>query len=157
AAPDVDLRAAVLIPLLDVLAVRAEPIAVVLDDLHVVEDAEAIAALDWFLARLPRPHRVLIATRREPALASAGDMRIRGDVLAIGGDARLCAAGGRSRFLLDGLGLELAADEIAALDRRTEGWPAALYLAATRLRLGDSVARVMGRLGATDDLIGGLT
>ena len=69
-----------------------------------------------------------------------------------------CASppGEAQRFLGERLGLSLDAGEIAALDARTEGWPAALYLAALRLRLGDDVATVMEQLG-DEDLFGALT
>ena len=62
------------------------------------------------------------------------------------------------RFLRDRLGLELDPADVAALEQRTEGWPAALYLAALRLRLGDEIAEVMEQLAVSgEDLFGALT
>jgi LuxR family maltose regulon positive regulatory protein len=62
------------------------------------------------------------------------------------------------RFLRDRLGLELDPADVAVLEHRTEGWPAALYLAALRLRLGDEIGEVTEQLsGGGEDLFGALT
>ncbi len=49
---------------------------------------------------------------------------LRADDLRFGDDEAL-------RFLRDRLGLSLDAADVTALEERTEGWPAALYLAAS--------------------------
>jgi LuxR family maltose regulon positive regulatory protein len=155
---DVDLRDAVLVPLLDLLADAQEPRFLVIDDLHVVEDAPTIDALDWVLSRMPGQHRVLIASRSVPPLDSLSRLRLQGDVLDIRVDDLRFADDEVGRFLVGGLGLALDTDAIAALQERFAGWPAALYLAALRLRLGDSVSDVTTNLGSTDtEMIGHLT
>ncbi|MDX6681849.1 MAG: hypothetical protein QOG94_1888, partial [Solirubrobacteraceae bacterium] len=158
-APDADLRSGVLIALLDALAVTREPITLILDDLHLVlADAAARESLGWLLARLPEPHRVLLASRRELGLDALGRLRIQGDVLELRADDLRFADDEARRFLRDRLGLELDAAGIAALELRTEGWPAALYLAALRLRLGDQVTDLMAQLADSgEDLFGALT
>ena len=50
----------------------------------------------------------------------------------------------------------MSAGEVEALDARTDGWPAALYMAALRLRLGDELEAVIERLAdgdLTDELL----
>ncbi|MDO9408822.1 MAG: hypothetical protein Q7T67_10415, partial [Patulibacter sp.] len=151
ASPDADLRDDVLVAVLDVLE-DAEPLALVLDDLHlVVDDRRARDSLDWVLARLPRAHAVLIASRRDPGLASLRRMRIHGELLDVRIEDLRFGTDEAASFLREGLGLDLARDEVAALDGRIEGWPAALYLAALRLRMGDSVALVMERMHERDE------
>jgi LuxR family maltose regulon positive regulatory protein len=158
-APDADLRTGVLIALLDALAASRQQITLVLDDLHlVVEDAATRDSLDWVLARLPSSHRVLIATRRDPGLDALGRLRIQGEVLDLRADDLRFADDEALRFLRDRLGLELDPGDVAALEERTEGWPAALYLAALRLRLGDEIGEVTEQLSARgEDLFGALT
>jgi len=158
-APDADLRSGVLIALLDALATAPEPIALVLDDLHLVlDDATTRDSLDWVLARLPSPHRVLLASRRDVGLQSLGRLRIQGAVLDLRADDLRFADGEAASFLRDRLGLELEAADVTALEQRTEGWPAALYLAALRLRLGDEIAEVKAQLSVGgEELIGVLT
>jgi LuxR family maltose regulon positive regulatory protein len=158
-APDADLRSGVLIALLDALSVAPEPITLVLDDLHLVlDDGSTRDSLDWVLARLPRPHRVLLASRREVGLPSLGRLRIQGEVLDLRADDLRFGDDEAQRFLRDRLGLSLDAADVAALEQRTEGWPAALYLAALRLRLGDEIGEVMEQLAVSgEDLFGALT
>ena len=126
-----------------------------LDDLHLVDEATH-DSLDWVLSRLPASHQVLMASRRELPLPGLARARMRGEVLDVRTDDLRFAAGEAERFLGERLGLALAPGEAAALDARTEGWPAALYLAALRLRLGDEVADVLDQLSGAD-LFGALT
>lgn len=158
-APDADLRAGVLITLLDALAETEAPVTLVLDDLHLaLDDAGTRESVDWFLARLPRAHSVMIATRRDPGLDALSRMRGHGEALDVRADDLRFDPDETGRFLRDALGLAIEPHEVAALERRTEGWPAALYLAALRLRLGDAPEDVVEQLRASDeDLIGDLT
>jgi LuxR family maltose regulon positive regulatory protein len=159
AAPDADLRQDVLITLLDALAGAAEPVILILDDLHLVlADAETRQHLDWLLARLPAGHRVLIATRQELALDSLRSLASRGEMLELRVEDLRFGPAEAQRFLRDRLGLDLGAGDVARLEARTEGWPAALYLAALRLRLGDDLDTVTQQLAARgEDLFGALT
>jgi LuxR family maltose regulon positive regulatory protein len=158
-APEADLRTGVLIALLDALAATTEPITLILDDLHLaLRDAATSDSLDWVLARLPSAHRVLVASRRDLGLDALGRLRIQGDVLDLRADDLRFADDEALRFLRDRLGLELDPADVAALEQRTEGWPAALYLAALRLRLGDEIGEVTEQLVARgEDLFGALT
>lgn len=158
-APDADLREGVLIALLDALAETDAPVTVVLDDLHLaLDDASTRESIDWFLARLPRGHRVMIAARRDPGLDALRRLRGHGEALDVRADDLRFDPDETTRFLRDALGLAIGPDEVVALERRTEGWPAALYLAALRLRLGDAPEDVVEQLRSSDeDLIGDLT
>ena len=97
-----------------------------------------------------------MASRRELPLPGLARARMRGEVLDVRTDDLRFAAGEAERFLGERLGLALAPGEVAALDARTEGWPAALYLAALRLRLGDERRDVLDQLAGAD-LFGALT
>ncbi len=104
----------------------------VLDDAHLLDhDAlgdDVQAAVD----EVPAGSTIALASRTEPPLAVG---RLRAHRLLA--EVRLRhltmtpAEGGR---LLAREGLELTPDDADALVRRTEGWPAALYLAAIALR-----------------------
>jgi LuxR family maltose regulon positive regulatory protein len=98
---------------------------IALDDLHHVDDPEALAFIDRLLPRLPERWTVAVTTRREPALRLA---RLR----AAGVLTELRAADLRftreeALALLLPAGVEAAAAE--ALYQRTMGWPAGLRLA----------------------------
>jgi len=158
-APDADIRQDVLIVLLDALAATSAQITLILDDVHLaLGEAATHEQLDWLLARLPSNHRALLATRRELGLDSLRHRQIRGEVLELrAGDLRF-GEDEVPRFLCDRLGLELDPDQVARLERGTEGWPAALYLAALRLLRGDDIDAVAEQLaGRDEDLFGALT
>jgi len=158
AATDADLRDAVLVALLDALDGCEEAVTLVLDDVHLVlDDARTRASLDWLLGRLPAPHAVALGSRRAPELPALGRLRSHGELLDVRTDELRFSLEEARGFLRDRLRLELDDDAIAALERRVEGWPAATYLAALRLRRGDAVEEVLGALGGGDEeLFGGL-
>jgi hypothetical protein len=96
----------------------------------------------WLLAsswvtNLMAGSRLVLAGRAEPPLRVAR-LRAEGRITEIG-PADLSLARDEAASLLRGAGLELGADEVAELHRRTEGWPAGLYLAALYLREGGSL------------------
>jgi LuxR family maltose regulon positive regulatory protein len=160
-APDIDLRQDVLITLLDALAAASEPVTLILDDLHLaLRDEETRRHLDWVLKRLPPDlgHRVLISTRCDLELESVRCLRIRGQVLELRATDLRFTDEETPQFLCGSLGLELTAADIDRLQGQTEGWPAALYLAALRLRLGDDLDTVAEQLtGHNEELFGALT
>lgn len=152
AAAAADLRDDVLVALLDALDATPEPITLVLDDVHLVLDDEPTrASLDWVLGRLPAPHAFALGARRGAELPSLGRLRIRGELLDVRTDELRFSGEETARFLRDGLELELDDRTVGALERRVEGWPAALYLAALRLRLGEPIEQVLGQLGSSDE------
>lgn len=137
AAPDVAVRDDVLVGVLDRLAEHAEPVTVVLDDAHLVlDDAETRAALDWFLERLPAPHAVALGSRRALPLAALGRRGIRGELVAVGVDELRFTPTESALFLREGLGLHVDDATVDEIEHHVEGWPAALYLAGLRMRLG---------------------
>ena len=98
---------------------------IALDDLHHVDDVEALAFLDRLLLRLGERWTLAIATRHEPALRLA---RLR----AMGLLTELRASDmhfshEEALALLLPAGLERSV--VDALHRRTQGWPAGLRLA----------------------------
>jgi LuxR family transcriptional regulator, maltose regulon positive regulatory protein len=159
-APDADLRDDVLVALLDALATTDEPIALVLDDVHLVlGDDRTRSSIDWVLDRLPAPHAVAIGSRRTAELRALGRRRVQGELFEVRTDALRFDRDESTAFVRHGLGIDLQDDVIAALDDRVEGWPAALYLAALRVRLGEPVEGLLGHdtLSAGDEeLFGGL-
>ena len=82
--------------------------------------------------------------RTEPPLRIAR-LRAEGRILEIGpGDLSLTREEASS--LLRNADVALGEDDVAELHRRTEGWPAGLYLAALYLREGGPLAERGGLL-----------
>ncbi|OBI22475.1 helix-turn-helix transcriptional regulator [Mycobacterium sp. E2327] len=108
------------------------PMALILDDYHLVVSRAVHEQLAFFITRMPADLHLVLATRSDPMLPLArlrasGDLaEMRTDDLRFGPDEAV--------HLLNGvLGLDLADEDIQLLHRRTEGWAAGLYLAALSL------------------------
>jgi len=112
------------------------PVVLVLDDVHALHNSECRAALSVLADHVPPGSRLALAGRVEPPLRIAR-LRAEGRITEIGpGDLSLTCE--EASALLRAAEVVLGADEVAELHRRTEGWPAGLYLAALCVREGGS-------------------
>ena len=139
----------VIADLLSALGDEPDPVVLVLDDYHVVEAPAIHAIVATLIDRLPRSARLVIATRVDPPLPLAR-LRARGELLEIRADAIRFTPDEAAAFLAGPMALELADDLVDVLARRTEGWVAALQLAALSLRNRNDVARVVREFGASN-------
>ena len=122
---------AVVSRLLSDLATLDQPVVLVIDDLHELNSAEAIAQLEVLLARLPPALRVVLATRHDPPLG-LHRLRLTGDLTEVrAADLRFAPQEARDLLEMDGIVLSDAG--VAMLHERTEGWAAGLRLAAISL------------------------
>jgi LuxR family transcriptional regulator, maltose regulon positive regulatory protein len=119
------------------LASMTIPVALVLDDVHLLHNRECRDALSVLADHVPGQSRLVLAGRSEPPLRIAR-LRAEGRILEVGpGDLALSRK--EAAALLRAADLALDEDEVTALHERTEGWPVGLYLAALYLREGGSV------------------
>jgi LuxR family transcriptional regulator, maltose regulon positive regulatory protein len=127
---------------------RTSPVALVLDDVHVLHNSECRAALSVLADHVPQGSRLVLSGQVEPPLRIAR-LRAEGRVLEIGpGDLSLTRDEASS--LLRDTGLVLEEQEVAELHQRTEGWPVGLYLAALYIREGAPFGRVTASFGGDD-------
>jgi LuxR family transcriptional regulator, maltose regulon positive regulatory protein len=132
-APGVDLISEMLPVLIGELEAFQRPLVLALDDYHRLEGDVVHAGMRRLLDYLPDHVCVAIATRTEPPL-HVPRLRARGQLVEVDAD-ELRFSRTEARVLLNQvLGLELAEEDVAALHRRAEGWPAAVYLAGLSLR-----------------------
>jgi len=115
------------------------PLLLVLDDYHVIEAGAVHAAVGFLLDNLPPQLHLVIATRTDPPLPLA-KLRARGHLLEVRGDDLRFTRSEAAVFLQQTMGLALAAEEVAALEARTEGWIAGLQMAALSMQGRDDVA-----------------
>jgi ATP/maltotriose-dependent transcriptional regulator MalT len=111
----------------------AAPLLLLLDDYQVIIDPAIHETLTFWLEHLPARMHLLLSSRVDPDLPLSR-LRARGQVAEVRtADLRfrLDEAG---LFLRRSMGLSLSEAEVAALERRTEGWVAGLQLAALSLR-----------------------
>jgi len=107
------------------------PVVLVLDDLHELESADALAPIELFLARLPAQARVVLVTRVDPGLG-LHRLRLAGALTELRATA-LRFSREETCELLEGAGVTLSDADLALLHDRTEGWAAGLQLAAISL------------------------
>jgi LuxR family maltose regulon positive regulatory protein len=146
--PGADLVDVVLPLLLNDLAALERELVLVVDDYHLIANPEVHEALAYLIAHAPGSFRLVLATREDPPL-SLGRMRARGELGELRAGELRFTGEETAVFLTDALGLELSADNVALLQARTEGWPAALYLAALSLR-GRDASAVIERFAGDD-------
>ena len=119
--------------LLNGLHAYGQPLAIVLDDLHLADSEASFRSIEHAVEHLPANVRVLAATRSDPPIHLAR-LRARG-VLHEVRASELAFGVDEARELLVGReGIELDDQDLELLVERTEGWPAGLYLAALWLR-----------------------
>lgn len=124
---------AILTTLLNEITTIQDQFVVVLDDYHAIDAITVDQALTFLIEHMPPQICLIIATREDPQLPLA---RLRGrDQLTElrAADLRFTAAEAAG-FLNQSMGLNLAAEDIAALEGRTEGWIAGLQLAAISMQ-----------------------
>ncbi len=134
-APEPAPAAAVVTTLLNELAAveAPAPVALILDDVHVLDDPAVFAGVTRLIEHLPPHLHLVLASRVDPTLPLAR-WRVRGDLVEVRGtDLRFTVAEART-FFTCALGDELADDQVRRLAQRTEGWIAGLHLAALALR-----------------------
>ena len=113
------------------LAARREPVVLVLDDVHELEDPDCLDALAALFAHVPRGSRLVLSGRAEPRLGLAR-LRASGELLELTVPA-LALNDTEAFGLLTAAGLTVTAGQAKALNDRAEGWAAGLYLAALSL------------------------
>jgi LuxR family maltose regulon positive regulatory protein len=107
-------------------------VTLVLDDYHVIRDPACHALLAELIADLPDRMRLVIVTRSDPPIP-LGRLRASGQLGEIRQEDLRFEADEVRRFVEAALGEPLDQAEVEALVERTEGWPAALSLAALSL------------------------
>src|SRR6266567_6776347 len=111
----------------------AAPIVLLLDDYQVIEDPVIQETATFWVEHLPAHVHLLLSSRVDPDLPLPR-WRLRGQLLEIRTDELRFRPEEASLFLRQAMGLSLSEAEVAALQRRTEGWVAGLQVAALSLR-----------------------
>src|ERR671916_3299285 len=108
-------------------------VAVVLDDYHAIDSEGVHGMVAFLLERLPEGAHLVICGRVDPPLPLAR-LRARGQMTELHAADLRFTLEEAAAFLGDAMGLDLSADDVAALDGVTEGWIAALQLAALSMK-----------------------
>ncbi len=115
--------------LINTLATEDTPWSLILDDYHVISNADVHRQLAWFIDYLPHRMLVTLASRTEPPLPLAR-WRVRRQVQDIYPSLLAFSEDECLSFFRDSMAMDLTEPEIRAICRRTEGWVAAMQLSA---------------------------
>src|SRR5450631_3552184 len=139
----------VLTELLNDLDALPNDVILVLDDYHVIDGQEVQAAMAFLLDHLPSKLHLVIGSRADPALPLAR-LRARGELVEIRAAELRFTLDEAAAYLSKSMGLVLTAPDVAALEGRTEGWIAALQLAALSMQGRDDVAGFIAGFAGDD-------
>src|SRR4051794_8043929 len=114
-------------------------VVLVLDDYHVVEAVEIHGGIAYLFDHRPPQLHTVIAGRADPPLPLAR-LRARGELVEVRAADLRFTAEETSAYLNNAMGLDIDAGGVTALEERTEGWIAALKLAALSMQGRDDQA-----------------
>jgi len=146
---------AILVTLINELAEVPGPFCLVLDDYHVIGSPATQAshpihgALAFLVDHQPPQMHLAIATRADPPLPIPR-LRGRGQVTELRVTDLRFLPDEAAAFLNRNAGIDLTTEDVAALERRTEGWVTGLQLAALALQPASAGQEIPSSQGRQD-------
>ena len=125
--------------LLSHLEAFPQPLVLVLDDYHVIATQAVHDAVTFLLEHLPPQVHLVLISREDPPFPLAR-LRGRNQLAEIRADDLRFTADEAAAFLEMSLGIHLNTQQLAELERRTEGWIAGLQLAALAMKGREDIA-----------------
>jgi LuxR family maltose regulon positive regulatory protein len=142
----------VLTTLLNDLGALTSDLVLVLDDYHVVDAREVQDGMTFLLEHLPAQVHLVIASRADPPVPLAR-LRARGELVEVRAADLRFTPDEAAAYLTEVMGLPLTARDVSALEERTEGWIAALQLAALSMQGRDDVTAFIAGFAGDDRYI----
>jgi LuxR family maltose regulon positive regulatory protein len=122
------------------------PGVLVLDDVHELRNVAAMNFIRALAAGLPTGFHVAVGSRLR-----LGFGRLRGEGRSVEfGVEYLAFTREEARAILAHAGVDRSEETVSALLRRTEGWPAGVYLATRAIRTASDAAIAVSRLSGDD-------
>ncbi len=134
--------------LVNFLAEAAEPITLVLDDYHAIQNPTLHAGVTFLLDHLPMGVRLLLTTRLDPPLP-LHRYRARRQLVELRAEDLRFTTEETASFLAQAAGLNLGSDDLAVLDARLEGWAAGIQMAALSFEHRTEIPRILQSLASS--------
>jgi len=118
---------------------------VVLDDLQLIQDGHCQQSLDYAIEVMPHRVRLVMIARSVPRPIRIARLRTQGRLVEIGAGVLAFTRAEARTVIQNVAGTTIGDTGLDAIMDRTEGWPAAVYLAALHMREDgpDAVMRVL--------------
>ena len=123
----------IIIELVNDITASNKKFIVVLEDYHVIDNADVHAGINFLLDNLPPAMHLIITTRSDPPLR-LGLRRGRGQISEIRSVDLRFTTDEIAVFINQTMKLTLDKDDVSSLAQRTEGWIAGLQLAVLSLQ-----------------------
>lgn len=123
-----------------------EELVIVLDDLQSVTSTDCMAALDHAIEDFPASVRLVMMSRTDPALRLP-QLRASGRLTELRASELAFTTAEAFELIVEREGIDLLAADVELLHEWTEGWPAALFLAALWLRSVDDPREAVREFG----------
>ena len=130
-----------------------QPLALVIDDWHRVDNTETIDALAYLLENSCHHLHLVVASRTRAGLPLS-ILRVQNELIEIDASLLKFDTGESQALLVDQWGLELTPANVAQLEESTDGWAAALQLVSLSLRDTGDPAKLIECLSGRDKAIG---
>ncbi len=127
-------------------------VVLVLDDYHVITAPDIHKSVTLLVERLPPRVRVVVASRSDPPLP-LGRLRVGGRLVEVRADDLRFTPDETAAYLERAVDATLSTADVAALSERTEGWAAALQLAALSMHGRNDVSSFIAEFAGDDRYI----
>src|SRR5215212_6420366 len=119
--------------LINELAELPKRVVLVLDDYQFITQNNCSESVAFFVEHLPQNIHLVLSCRSDPQLP-LGRLRARGEMNEIRTEQLVFSEEEAATLLNERLGLDIDPDDLLLLMKRTEGWPAGIYLASLSLQ-----------------------
>jgi LuxR family maltose regulon positive regulatory protein len=119
--------------LINDIAALPQRMVLVLDDHQFITEDDCHNSVAFFLEHLPENIHLILSSRSDPQLP-LGRLRARGELNEIRTYQLAFTEEEAATLLNEKMGLDIDPDDLLLLMNRTEGWPAAIYLASLTLQ-----------------------
>jgi len=123
----------ILTPLINSISERSSKFSIVLDDYHVITNAQVHEAVRFTMANMPPQIHLIISSRSDPPWPLSR-MRARGEMAEIRANDLRFTAEEVTKFLNHVMEFDLSPEDVKLLESRTEGWIAGLQMAALSMQ-----------------------
>lgn len=147
--PDVDPMRDVVPSLLNELAGADQGLVLVLDDYHLISREDIHRSVGYLIDHLPPGMQLAIASRADPRLP-IGRLRASGNLMELRAHDLAFSPTETGELLRRRFAVDLDDTGVEVLQRRTEGWPAAVHLAGVSLQDTADPNEFVGRFAGDD-------
>lgn len=119
--------------LINELHIANQPLAILLDDYHVITETSIHDSLTYFIDHIPQHIHLLISTRNELPFPIVR-WRVRNELTMINTEQLKFTLPESEAFYQEINGLSLSANQIASFSHKTEGWVTGMQLVSISLR-----------------------